>query len=49
MLDKGLVGEGSQERRRQMLKQLALPAYLSANGLLEVLNLIMDREEFLAL
>lgn len=49
MLDKGLVGEGSQERRRQLLKQLALPAYLSANGLLEVLNLIMDREEFLAL
>ncbi len=49
MLDKGLVGEGSQERRRQLLKQLALPVYLSANGLLEVLNLIMDREEFLAL
>ena len=49
MLDKGLVGEGSQDRRRQLLKQLALPVYLSANGLLEVLNLIMDREEFLAL
>ena len=47
---KGLSGgAGSSARRQALLKQLELPARLTADGLLDVLNAIMSREEFLAL
>ncbi len=42
-------GAGSAARRQALLRELELPAGLTANGLLEVLNLLMDREAFLDL
>lgn len=42
-------GEGSAERRRRLLKRLDLPERLTANGLLEALNLLFTREELEAL
>lgn len=38
-------GEGSAEKRRRLLKRLDLPEHLTANGLLEALNLLFGREE----
>ena len=44
----GLSGRsGSSKLRQKLLQQLNLPARLSANGLLEVLNILFTREEFL--
>ncbi len=42
-------GEGSAERRRLLLKRLDLPEHLTANGMLEALNLLFGREELEAL
>ena len=42
-------GEGSRIKRRELLKKLDLPERLSANGLLDVLNILYSREEFMAL
>ena len=47
MLDAGLIGCGSTMRRAELVKELCLPEHLSANSLLEVLNLLMTRAEFL--
>lgn len=45
----GLSGRADSAARRALLqKRLALPAHLSANALLDVLNLLYTREEFLA-
>lgn len=49
LLDKGLIGPGSAEKRSRLQEQLGLPARLTANGLLEALNLLLTREEFDAL
>ena len=49
MMEKGLVGPGSEQRRRDLARQLQLPQQMTANALLEALNLIMDREEFMKL
>ena len=46
LLDRGLIGPGSAQKRRQLLKNLELPEHLSPNALLETLNLLMSREEF---
>lgn len=46
MMEKGLVGPGSAARRQQVLKELELPEHLTANGLLEAMNLLLSREEF---
>ncbi len=44
---RGLSGrENSRYLRRQLLKRLELPERLTADGLLEVLNTLMSREEF---
>ena len=43
----GLTGPGSVARRGALLKQLDLPEHLTANGLLEALNLLYSREAFL--
>ncbi len=40
-------GEGSREKRLALLKALDLPERLTANALLDVLNAIMSREEFI--
>ena len=47
LLDAGLVGDGSRSRRAALVKELDLPEHLSSNALLEVLNLLWTREEFL--
>ena len=49
LLDKGLIGPGSAERRATLQRELGLPARLTANGLLEAMNLLLSREEFDAL
>lgn len=49
MLDLGLIGPNSKEKRQDLLKKLKLPEHMNANALLEALNLLMDREEFLKL
>ena len=38
-------GEGSSQRRQTLLRLLNLPEHLTANGMLEALNLLTDREE----
>lgn len=41
----GLSGrEGSAEKRKKLLRQLALPERMSADTMLDVLNALMDRE-----
>lgn len=40
-------GPDSRRRREALLKRLSLPETLSANAMLEVLNALMSREEFL--
>ena len=46
----GLTGGGdSKNRRAVLLKKLALPERMTANGLLEVINLLHSREEFFAI
>ena len=47
MLDAGLAGDGSASRRAALVKELDLPEHLSANALLDVLNLVMTRQSFL--
>lgn len=42
-------GAGSRAKREQLLRSLELPQKLSADALLDVLNAIMTREEFLSL
>ena len=50
MYARGLSGrEGSAEKRAQLIKQLGLPERLTADGLLDVLNAMMSREEFLSI
>ncbi len=49
MLGKGLIGPDSAARRAEVQKRLGLPARLSANGLLEAMELLLTREEFDAL
>ena len=49
MMEKGLIGAGSVEKRQELLKKLQLPAHLTPNALLEALNLLLTREECEAL
>ncbi len=49
LLERGLIGGGSREVRARLLKKLSLPTHLTTNGMLEVLNLLMSREDFFAL
>ncbi len=46
LLDRGLIGPGSTQKRQQLLKNLELPEHLTPNALLETLNLLMSRGEF---
>ena len=41
-------GQDSQSRRRALLKQLGLPERMTTNALLEALNILCTREEFLS-
>ena len=50
MFSRGLSGRpGSAELRRKLLKTLGLPERLTADGLLDVLNATMSREEFFSI
>ena len=49
MMEKGLVGPNSEQKRKELLQKLQLPGHMTANALLEALNLLMTREEFDAL
>lgn len=42
-------GIGSSEKRAALLKKLDLPSKMTANGLLDVVNLLYTREEFFSL
>lgn len=46
LLDAGLIGDGSAARRAALIRELELPEHLSANALLDVLNLLLSRAEF---
>ena len=46
LMEWGLAGgAGSSQRRQALLRRLELPEHLTANGMLEALNLLTDREE----
>ena len=47
LMDLGLMGAGSREKRQKLLKRLALPEHMSTGAMLEAINLLMGREEFL--
>ena len=49
LMDKGLVGDGSAASRAALIKTLELPEHLSANALLEMLNLLYTKNAFFAL
>ena len=49
LLDKGLIGPHSAEKRQTLLKKLDLPAHLTPNAMLEALNLLLTQAEFDAL
>ena len=46
LMEWGLAGgAGSSQRRQALLRRLELPEHLTANGMLEALNLLTDREK----
>ncbi len=47
LLELRLIGPGSAQRRQVLLRRLDLPSRLTANALLEVLNILYTRERFL--
>ena len=50
LLELGLIGgEGSSERRRQLQRRLGLPELLTAKLLLEVVNKMYSRSEFISI
>lgn len=49
LLEKGLIGPNSRKKRLEIQKKLGFPEHLTANGLLEAMNLLLSREEFDAL
>ena len=48
-MERGLVGDGSAQRRAKLWKMLDFPAHISTKAALEAINLLMTREEFYAL
>lgn len=50
MYSKGLTGrEGSAARRTELIRRLDLPEHMTADALLDVLNAVMTRDEFMEL
>ena len=48
--ERGLSGgRGSKEKRLELLKKLQLPSKLSPNAMIDVLNALMSRDEFIKL
>ena len=46
LMEKGLIGPNSSQRRADLIKKLQLPQHISTKGLLEALNLLLSREEW---
>ena len=46
LLEKGLIGANSTQKRAELLRKLDLPQHLTPNAMLEALNLLMSREEW---
>ncbi len=46
LLEKGLIGPGSAERRRALLRACGLPEHLTPNAMREALDLLLTREEW---
>ena len=46
LLEKGLIGPNSTQKRAELLRKLDLPQHLTPNAMLEALNLLMSREEW---
>ena len=46
LLEKGLIGSGSVNRRQKLLRGLNLPEHLTPNAMLEALNLLLTSEEW---
>ena len=46
LMEKGLIGPNSTQRRAELIKKLQLPQHISTKGLLEALNLLLSREEW---
>lgn len=42
-------GQGSAEKRAALLRRLSLPEHLTANAMIDALNILMTRGEFMAL
>ena len=49
LLDKGLIGPGSTEKRAQVLRRLGLPERMTTGAMLQAMQLHLTREEFDAL
>ena len=49
LLDKGLMGPGSAEKRAQVLRRLGLPERMTTGAMLQAMQLLLTREEFEAL
>ncbi|MBQ9836440.1 MAG: DUF4093 domain-containing protein, partial [Oscillospiraceae bacterium] len=46
LMEKGVIGPNSTQRRAELIKKLQLPQHISTKGLLEALNLLLTREEW---
>ena len=46
LLEKGLIGPNSVQKRAELLRKLDLPQHLTPNAMLEALNLLVSREEW---
>ncbi len=46
LMEKGVIGPNSTQRRAELIKKLQLPQHISTKGLLEALNLLLSREEW---
>lgn len=46
LMEKGLIGPNSAQKRADLIKKLQLPQHISTKGLVEALNLLLTREEW---
>lgn len=44
LMEKGLIGPNSAQKRAALIQKLQLPQHISTKGLLEAINLLLDRD-----
>lgn len=50
LYDLGLIGKkDSAQKRREILKKMSLPTYISANTMIKMINMLLTEEEFTSL